>query len=406
MGTLLRLARTRAQAGDPRGAVDACSQALALAAEPTPAEERPGARAAALAGLLSAEIDAGDLQAARSLIAAVEKAAELGPIEIRSLAFIEVGRARQALGDAPGAGAAFRNGLELAHADGSKALALLALQGLGRVARAEGRYEDAREMLTQALTRAISLHGEDALQVADVHNDLGMTCKLAGRFIDGRRHYERALTIFECALGSDSLDAATVHHNLGGIEHARGNFAAAEPHGRAALSIRRQLLGERHIAVAADRAALAAILDGLGSDVEAEAGYREAIAVFECAYGPWHHEVGVNLNNLAALRQRRGDTDCADRLYRRALRVKERTLGPEHPETALTMANLAVNHQVAGRPQAAEAEFLRALRPLRKLDPTHPWRRACVANYVALLRESARESEAVALEDAVGQVPK
>ena len=88
----------------------------------------------------------------------------------------------------------------------------------------------------------------------------------------------------------------------------------------------------------------------------------------------------------------------AERLYRRALAIKERAQGPDHPDVGMTLNNLAVCCTAQGRFVEAEAFYQRALAIFEAtLGPDHPHVAACRENY-ALLRETGRASEALALE--------
>ena len=265
-------------------------------------------------------------------------------------------------------------------------LRLETLTSLGQVQRVQGHYEDAEQHCRAALVLAEAEVGAEAVEVAEVANELGVTLKYRGDFEEAERLYRRALAIFERDSGADYPAIATIYHNMGGLEHARGNFDNAEPLARLSVEIRQKAAKPDELELAADRAALAAILDGAGKTAEAEGlPARSALAIFERHLGSEHHEVAVTLNNLAAIAQRGGDVQEAESLYRRALAIKEQTLGPEQPELAPTLNNLALLCVADDRFNEAESLCGRAIELLEaNVSPTHPTLLACRENYAAL----------------------
>jgi tetratricopeptide (TPR) repeat protein len=270
--------------------------------------------------------------------------------------------------------------------------------GIGALARARGRYDDAERELRAAIEEAERTFGADSLETGGALNGLGMVFKYCGRFDEGAELYRRALEILERAVG-ETRDVAAIYHNLGGLEHARRNFEAAEPYARRSVEIRRRYAGADDPAVAEDEAALAPILHALGREEEAEQLLRHALEVLGPVLGPDHPEVAGAWNNLAAVLQRRGELDAAEEAYRRALEAKERTIGPEHPAVATTLNNLGVNARKRGRDDEAEAYYRRALEIFdRRVEPDHPNRLLALGNYAKLLRAAGRDAEAAGLE--------
>jgi tetratricopeptide (TPR) repeat protein len=261
-----------------------------------------------------------------------------------------------------------------------------ALRPLGTAFRARGAYADAEEMFMRALECAVDGFGEASIEVAELHNDLGMTFKYAGRFDEAQAAYLRAQPIVE-AVGEPE-DLASLFHNLGGLAHARRDFVAAEPLARRAIEIRSAAIGPRDPATLLDRSAHAAILDALGRHDEAESAIRGLLPDLEAALGADHPEVAVALNNLAAIVQRRGDLAEAEALYRRVIAIKEGRLGGDSPALAVSLNNLGTVLRGLGRREEAAVQFQRALRLLEgEVAPDHP-------NLLAIRRNLARLSPA------------
>jgi tetratricopeptide (TPR) repeat protein len=235
-----------------------------------------------------------------------------------------------------------------------------ALRPLGTAQRARGRYREAEQTFTRALDDASAGFGSASIEVAELHNDLGMTFKYLGRFGDAEAAYDRARVILEALPDVDPEDLAALFHNLGGLAHARGDFETAEPLGRRAVEIRTRTLGPRAPATLLDRSAHAAIVARLGRSDEAEASIRELLGDLEVTLGPDHPEVAVALNNLAAIVQARGALEEAETLYRRVIAIKEAAFGDGSPTLAIPLNNLATVLRSKGEGAAAAGLYQRA----------------------------------------------
>ena len=401
---LLALSTPHEELGEYDAALFACARAAELAVAASAGPARDELKARSLAALMRVYAARGELARAAELRSDAESFGGRVSPGVRAEVLVELARVNHELGEHETAAMQLRQALHIADALAGtrrrEELRARALEALGALERARGRYGKAEGLLHEARELAERVYGPESLQVAGVLNELGMVCKYSGRFDEGRAHYDSALAILTSRIGREASDVAAIYHNLGGLEHARGDFAAAEPYARAAVRIRERALGPAHIAVAADKAAHAAILDALGQHDQAATFFREAIDTFERELGPDHHEVAVNLNNLAATHHRRGQLDQAAHLYQRALAAKERALGPDHPETALTLNNLAVNYKRQGRYVDAERTFKRALKLLDgQVQPDHPTIQACLRNYARLLRALHRDDEATTIEE-------
>ena len=221
--------------------------------------------------------------------------------------------------------------------------------------------------------------GSEALEVADLLNDLGILCKYTGRLDEAEPLYLRALTIVERHQGPEHTDIAAVYHNLAGLEHARGDYAKAEVLARRGVHIRERAVAADHPDLVADKAALAAILDGAGKDKEAESpAARGALAHFERRFG----EDALRGRGQPQQPRRdppppRDEPEARD-LYERALAIKEELLGDAHPDLAPTLANLAALHAAAGRTTEATPATRRAIAILEPSSTSdHPTLVAC-----------------------------
>ncbi len=258
------------------------------------------------------------------------------------------------------------------------------------VSRTRGHHAAAERTGTAVLRWALRHPGPGRGRVAAALNGLGVLRKAQGRYAAALVFYRRALLIVQRqpTSANRTVELAGLYHNLAGSEHARGRLAEAEAHARRGLQLRRRVAGAQDPALVADEAALAPILDGLGKRAEAERLYRRALRYHLRRYGPRSYEVSVTLANLGALHRNRGDLLEAEQHMRRALAIDEVLLGPRHPELALSLNNLAVVLAARGQVRAAVATQTRALRIFTAtVGARHPHAMACRRNLDRLRRE-------------------
>ena len=259
-----------------------------------------------------------------------------------------------------------------------------AWRALGTAQRMLGRFSDAQRSFRLALELLVALSTGASLEIASLHNDIGMTCKLRGRFADAAEAYAAAGAILCDIPDADPEDIASLWHNLGGLAHARGDYQAAEPLARRGIEVRTAALGPDHVATLLDRSAYAAILDGLGRSDEAAEEIRHVLRGLVSALGDDHPEVSVARNNLAAILQQQGDLAEAERLYREVIAAREARLGSGSPALASALSNLGTVLRARGLPDDARAMYERALRTLDgAVDDNHP-------SVIAIRRNLAR----------------
>jgi tetratricopeptide (TPR) repeat protein len=228
-----------------------------------------------------------------------------------------------------------------------------AIRKLATAWQAAGRYDDALELLRDALATAVQDFGEYSAEAADVHNDLGVLMKARGDYPAALAHYEvvRATDPHGEAL-------AVLCHNLGGIHYSLGDPQTALGWARRGIEVRSALSDGP--ALTLDLAALAPILIALGEYDEARAVLDEVLVKHLARYGPIHYEVAVAQHNLGGLLARQGLWAQAYAEIQRALATKEAVFGPSHPQLVSTLRNLAVVAAELGEESAARLAAARA----------------------------------------------
>ena len=232
---------------------------------------------------------------------------------------------------------------------------------LGGLRVGEGRYAEAKQVLTRALELSQAVLGAQDPELAQVHSDLGNALRMLGEYDAAVQHYEAARAIREQALGPAHPAVAMVLNNLAVVFAVRGDLPRAEADYRRAIAVWEAALGPEHPSLGHALTNLGSLLQSRGELQEAHALATRALAVWERAYGPDHPDLVSPLITLGNVQKDQGALDQAARTYQRALAISEAALGPEHPDVAYPLANLAEVALRQGRAAAARRDFARAL---------------------------------------------
>jgi len=120
---------------------------------------------------------------------------------------------------------------------------------LGVMASSEGKHDEARDDLEQALVLYEKVLGPDHPEVGGLLDNLGAVAQLQGKYEEARGYHERALAILEKALGPDHPNMAAPLTNLGALVDSQGEHQEArtlyERAPTAATSVRSQASSSR-----------------------------------------------------------------------------------------------------------------------------------------------------------------
>lgn len=237
-----------------------------------------------------------------------------------------------------------------------------------------GLTDDALAAANGALRIRENELGPDHPEVAIALNNLGTILEAVGRYGEAEAAFVRALRILRSERGGEETRLATTLSNLGGVLVATQAFDRAEVVLEEAVRILRARRSDDDpdLAVALNNLAAAYVSNG---DLDrAEPIYRRVIATLERIRGADDPEVATALGNLAQLLQRRGDARGALPFAQRSLEIRVNALGADHPETALALNNLAALIARTGDTERAERLLVRATQSFeRRLHPGHPY---------------------------------
>ncbi|MFC7234570.1 tetratricopeptide repeat protein [Halosegnis marinus] len=218
-----------------------------------------------------------------------------------------------------------------------------ALIGLARAKKLESAYDEATELLVEALSMAVR-DDDDRLTFVGLLQ-LGTVAEKRGEFALAEKRYTAARR-HATAVGND-LWVARALHNLGAVAQSRGEFETAIGHGRAALERYREH-GER-MQEAKVRANIGNGLTRLGEFDDAEAQYRRALDIdTEIGRDPG---IAGTLTNLGDLERVRGNQETALQYLERAESLYRR-IGDEY-RRSICLNNIGTVHENLGEFEAA-----------------------------------------------------
>lgn len=245
------------------------------------------------------------------------------------------------------------------------------LNAMGRVYRNLGLHEQAEPLLSESLALFEARYPDGDPSVAQALEDVGILRFAQGRYEEAEGSLRRAYEMRVRLQGADDPDTGMSANFLGMALRELGRLPEAEQLHRRALELRRREPGGSDPHVTNN---LASVLYELDRPAEAEALLLEAVALEEERYQGPHPDLATNLNNLGVIQQAQGKLDAAEENFKRALEMRRAVLDPAHPEIGVVLNNLAGVHFLRGDYAGAAERLREALSVYRqRLLEDHPW---------------------------------
>ena len=231
-----------------------------------------------------------------------------------------------------------------------------ALHNLGAVYREEGRYADATRFLLQALEVRQSLVDPDAVALLPILNDLGLAYLDMADYAQAEKTLQRGNAIVEAHQAGETTPGADALAAWGVLLESEGKNGAAIDCLKRSLATRERLVGQNSFAAADAANDLALAYKQQGDLTTAEGLYRRALDIYRKSGNPG--SLVTVLNNLGLVLAEQAQYKEAEPLYREAIQVAQRQLGPDHLDVAVGLGNLA--KLMIARRKFADAEQLLA----------------------------------------------
>jgi serine/threonine-protein kinase len=236
------------------------------------------------------------------------------------------------------------------------------LGDLGALRHAQGRFDEARRLLEQAVAGLEGSEDADPARLAETMQALAIVLfREFGEHAHASRLLERALVLAEGASGARSELFARILQTTGSLQFETGALAAGEATYRRVLDIFESELGADHPWAGSALVSLAFVRLEQGKLDGIEDMYRRGLAILEHAYGPGHGKVAVALNNLGTFLTKAGRHDEAIEVLERALRIRIDAVGAGHPDVAYPLASLGDASFAAGRWSEARRYYSRGV---------------------------------------------
>jgi tetratricopeptide (TPR) repeat protein len=245
-------------------------------------------------------------------------------------------------------------------------------------------------------------------ELAAAWSNLGLAIFQQGRYPEAEQAFTRALSLQEGLHGQNDPAIAKTLNNLALVERARGLSLQARGTLQRALDIENRTPGVDPRLLGSTTASLAAVYYDLDQYATAERLFRQSLVWLENA----GDETGraATLACLARFESGRKDFATAGTLLGEALSIRERLLGPDHPKTAETRQELAQVYSLGGKDAEAEAGFRRAIASLERSGVSvNPPLANALMRYADHLRRQGRYDDAGPLyqrsEELLGATP-
>ncbi len=232
------------------------------------------------------------------------------------------------------------------------------LTTLGVLRSDQSEYDEAERIVRESLAICERIKPKDPATLAHATSALGYVLVSRGEYEQAIEVLTEAVRLNEAAGGpaSDVAEALTL---LANSHFYSGHLAVSDSLNRRILATDRMLYGERHPHVASDLINLGAIQSEWGRYREAEDFYRQALDIYQSWYGKDHFETASTLTMIGRALIPQGRAAEATEPLQEALRIRERVYGPDHPSVASTLSELGKVALEEGRLDEAEADFRR-----------------------------------------------
>jgi CHAT domain-containing protein/Tfp pilus assembly protein PilF len=206
----------------------------------------------------------------------------------------------------------------------------------------EGRFEDARRVLEQALTFTEAARGPDDAQVASVAAQLGVVYRKLPDSAKSELFFNRAISIMDRTLGKEHPTTARTRSQLALLYHREGERLKAEALLRQAIGVIESTLGAEHLWFVSCLATQGNLHDSAGDLDKEEETIKRALAIVEKIDETNSVQYAALLNNLGEVYRQKQDYARAEDLFRRSLVLSEDLLGSDNYSVATALQNLGI----------------------------------------------------------------
>ena len=216
-----------------------------------------------------------------------------------------------------------------------------ATDDLANILLTRGKYEEAKELATQALSVAVTRGDrESQIAAANAHNILGRIHLAQGENREAVEDFSQAAGGFERLFTRDSPSLAAAWDNLAKAQMRCGDSSSAIKLMARSIATLEKVYGPDHPEVASGLANLGLAYQDRRQYGKARSLFERALKIDTAALGANAAKTAVDLNNLGGLAYAQHRLSESEQFLNRALAIDEQQLGHDHPDTVLIAGDL------------------------------------------------------------------
>jgi len=239
---------------------------------------------------------------------------------------------------------------------------LKSLTVLGRLYKAQGRYELAEPVYVQTVELCKSLLGEKNPNTLIAMDNLSNLYQAQGRYELAEKIKVSLLALSKQVLGEKHPDTLIMMGNLAVLYKIRGQYSLAQPLFEQVFSLSKELAGETdpNTLIAMDN--LASVYEDQQLFAKAKPLKERVLLLSKQVLGENHPDTLIVMNNLASFYDAQQHYELAQPLKEQVLELHQAVLGDYHPNTLIAMNNLGLLYQVTEQWDKAEKIWQQMLR--------------------------------------------
>jgi len=298
-----------------------------------------------------AEYVGGHFVASEKLIVAAIQALQPGEDSLRAAALAELGDVYVSEDELFKAENAYSESLAVYRRLSDKTNTASLLQELGTLYSLQNRYDDALQLLQQALRLTKTLPGSNASLMASALDGLGMTYYRQGKTDKAGRFFNQALRLISASGVKFKTSALLV--NLGVVYIAKRKFQEAEDVLKQALKDVEAEVGPQHPDLIFVLTALGVLYTDSGRYAEAEGEYLRALHILELRKPDTDTRIARILHRLSITYAKAGRKGEADVTLEKAAAIARQNL-IQHPDIVTIVEHYSSNLRSEGRKKEAD----------------------------------------------------
>ena len=219
---------------------------------------------------------------------------------------------------------------------------------LGSLLSSRGDLFQAQNVLEDAIKKRADIYGYQQAALSEANTELGYVYRRLGKLQEAEQLYRNLITIYEENFGPEDPLTLLSISSLGVTLHGQGNLDEAEERYRDVLEKRSSLYDTIHPDVAMSKNNLGALLLNQGRFEESEQLLSEALEMRISLFGELHPKVALSTNNMGILKRNSGQFEDAREYFSTALEINTNLFGPKQLQTGISMFSIAELHMMMG----------------------------------------------------------